>query len=114
MRCLIAGFALALAWEALLSPAHADGPKAHVDPSFVPLHQWDPGIPGASPPVQSYQPPRPRPPVQSYQPPRPRRFCDAYGRCWERVPSYAGPSYAPAQRRSAREERAHDEGFSRV
>ena len=98
MRCLIAGFALALAWGALLSPAHADGPKAHVDPSFVPLHQWDPGIPGASPPVQSYQPPRPR------------RFCDAYGRCWERVPSYASPSYAPPQRRSAREERAHD-GF---
>ena len=62
------------------SPARAGiGPRPQVDRNFPPLY-------GQPQPDQSqrYVPGRPMYRV----PPRPAVYCDAYGRCWQQVPSY--------------------------
>lgn len=78
MRYLIIPFALVLAWGAALSPALADGPGVRIDPGYRP------------PPMLPYPGITAPPAYQPAPPPRPKRYyyaeCDAYGRCWERVP----------------------------
>ncbi len=83
--------ALALAFSAAPSPVEAggDGVRPRVDQRYPPLHRANPGL-GAPPRLSA---PAPR---SSYRggghygatPRRPVINCDAYGRCWQSVPSY--------------------------